>query len=150
MVKKVWKRSQTTPRRLSLNLTPFIIFKIFWVLLLKIFFPRTTVLFISSFLAPLGLHCCSQASSSCSNQGLLLSCDVQAAHAVSSLVADYGLWSAQPSVVVASRLQSAGSAVVVPGRDCSAACGVFPGTEPMSSALADGFLSTDLPGKSRT
>jgi hypothetical protein len=32
---------------------------------------------------------------------------------------------------------------------CSAACGIFPRIEPGSPALADGFLSSALSGKSR-
>ena len=44
---------------------------------------------------------------------------------------------------------SAGSIVVVHGLTCSVACGNLPrpGIELMSPALADGFFSTELPGK---
>ena len=57
-----------------------------------------------------------------------------------------GAWA---SVVVARRLQSAGSVVVAHRLSCSAACGIFPGPglEPMSPALAGGFLTTAPPGK---
>ena len=34
------------------------------------------------------------------------------------------------------------------GLSCSAACGIFPDIEPVSPALAGGFLSTVPPGKS--
>ena len=68
----------------------------------------------------LGLHCCTRAFSSCGERGLLI--------AVSSLVVKHGfqlLWHVG-SVVVAHGLQSAGSAVVMHGPTCSAACGIFP------------------------
>ena len=108
---------------------------------IKKFFSRTTVLFISSFLATLGLHCCSQAFPSCSKQGLLFSCG-----GFSCCRA----WApdAQASVVAAPRLQSTGSVVAVHGLHCSAACGIFPGIKPMFPALAGGFLSAAPPGRS--
>ena len=43
-------------------------------------------LFMYLFLAVLGLHCCTWLFSSCSEQGLLSSCDAQASHLVASLV----------------------------------------------------------------
>ena len=60
----------------------------------------------------------------------------------------YGTW---PSVVVARGPWSAGSVVVVHWLSCSAACGMWdlpgPGLEPVSPALAGGFLTTGPPGK---
>ena len=47
--------------------------------------------------------------------------------AVASPVAEYRLWSAQASVVVAHGLQSAGSVTVANGLSCTMACGVFLG-----------------------
>ena len=43
-----------------------------------------------------------------------------------------------------------GSVVVAHGLSCSTACGIFPGRglEPVSPALAGGFLTTAPPGKS--
>ena len=40
---------------------------------------------------------------------------------------------------------------MVHGLSCSAACGIFldQGSEPVSLALAGGFLTTELPGKSQ-
>ena len=46
---------------------------------------------INWFLTVLGLHCCVQAFSSCSQQGPLSSCDARASHCGASLVADHGL-----------------------------------------------------------
>ena len=69
-----------------------------------------------------------------------------------------GAWAlgAQASVVVARGLSSCGLwalelrlSSVAHGLSCSAACGIFPGPgiEPMSLALAGGFLTTVPPGK---
>ena len=54
------------------------------------------------------------------------------------------------SVVVALRLWSTGSIVVVHGLSCSAVCGIFlgQGVEPVSPALTSGFFTTEPPGKS--
>ena len=54
------------------------------------------------------------------------------------------------SVVVARGLYSAGSVVVVHGLSCSAWDLPGPGLEPVSPALAGGFLTTAPPGKPRT
>ena len=111
------------------------------------------------FLAALGLRCCTQAFSSCGQWGLLFIAVHRLLIAVASLVADHRLqacslqqlWHAG-SVVVARRLQSTGSVVVAHGPRCSVACGVWdfpgPGLEPVSPALAGGFLTTVPPGKS--
>ena len=48
-------------------------------------------LFICLFLAALGLRCCSQAFSSCSEQGLLFAAVHRLLIAVASLVAEHGL-----------------------------------------------------------
>ena len=65
--------------------------------------------------------------------------------AVASAVAEHG-----SSHAGLQQLQHAGSVVVAKGLTCSVARGIFPdqGTEPMSPALAGGFLTTVPPGKS--
>ena len=96
------------------------------------------------FLAVLGLHCCTRAFSSCGERGLLFVALRGLLIAVASLVAEHrlGMWA---SVVVALGLSSCGSRAQLlrgmwdPPR---------PGLEPMSPALADGFLTTAPPGKS--
>ena len=68
------------------------------------------------FLAALGLHCCTQAFSSCGEQGLLFVVVCRLLIAVASLVAEHGLqarglqylWHVG-SVVVARRLSSCGA-----------------------------------------
>ena len=69
--------------------------------------------------------------------------------AVAFLAVEHGLWSCGPSVAVACGLSRRGSwalehrLVVVAHRlSCSAACKIFQGFEPMSSASAGGFLTT--------
>ena len=89
-------------------------------------------LFIYLFLAALGLRCCPRAFSSCGEQGLLFTAVRGLLIAVASLVVEHGLqvrglqylWHVG-SVIVAPRLQSAGSVVVAHGFSCSAACGIF-------------------------
>ena len=55
---------------------------------------------------------------------------------------------ARASVVVAHGLYSAGSLVVVHGLSCSGMWDIpGPGIEPVSAALAGGFLNTAPPGK---
>ena len=52
------------------------------------------------------------------------------------------------SVVVAPRLWSTSSVVVVHGLSCSEICGLpGSGIESMSPALAGGFFTTEAPGK---
>ena len=60
-----------------------------------------------------------------------------------------GLPIAVPSLVAEHRSRRWASLVVVHGLSCSAACGIFPdqGIEPVSPALAGGFLSVASPGK---
>ena len=106
--------------------------------------------FIYLFLAVLGLHCCTWAFSSCGERGLLFIAVQGLLIAVASLVEEHGLYAhglqqlwTVGSVVVARRLQSTASVVVAhstwdpPG----------PGLEPVSPALAGGFLTTAPPGK---
>ena len=105
----------------------------------------------------LHLHCCTQAFSSCGERGLLFVVVRRLLVVVASFVAEHGLqvhglqqlWPAG-SVVVARGLQSTGSVVVVHELSCSMACEIFPdqGSEPVSPALAGGFLTTVPPGKS--
>ena len=83
------------------------------------------------FLAALCLRCCTRAFSSCSKWGLLFVVVRSLFIAVASLVAEHGLqacglqqlWHVG-SVVVARRLQRAGSVVVAHGLSCSVACGI--------------------------
>ena len=66
--------------------------------------------------------------------------------AVSSLVAERGLWGVRASVAAAPGPQSAGSAVSAPGASCPWLCGIFrTGIHPVSPVLAGGFLATELP-----
>ena len=76
-------------------------------------------------MATLGLCCCMQAFSSCSEWGLLF----VAVHGLLIVVAflccgaqALGVWAL---VVVAPGLYSTGSVVVAHGLSCSAACGIF-------------------------
>ena len=85
------------------------------------------------FLAALGLCCCAWAFSSCSERGPLFVAVRRLLIEVASLVAEHGLQACglqqlwyMGSVVVARRLQSTGSVVVVHGLSCSVACGIFP------------------------
>ena len=71
-------------------------------------------LFIYLFLAVLGLCCCVQAFSSCSERGLLFVAVRRLLIAVASLVAEHRLQGGKASVVVAHRLS------------CSTTCGIFP------------------------
>ena len=89
-------------------------------------------------MAVLGLHCGTPPSSGCSKQGLLSSCGVWASHCS-------GL-----SCCGAQALGYVSSTVVVHRLIRPVACGILvprPGTEPMSPALAGGFLITGPPRK---
>ena len=81
-------------------------------------------IYLFIYLAALGLRCCAQAFSSCSERGY-------------------------PSLrCTGSRARPS---VVVHGLSCSTACGIFPdqgSNPPVSPAMADGFLTTAPPGKS--
>ena len=88
--------------------------------------------FIYLFLAVFGLHCCTQAFSSCGEWGLLFVEVCGLLIVVASLVAEHRLQAHRlqqlwhvGSVVVACGLQSTGSVVVAHGLSCSVACGIF-------------------------
>ena len=123
-----------------------------------------SLFFLSLFLAALGLRCSAQAFSSCGNQGPLFVAVCSLLIAVASLVAEHGLQSCG-----LQQLQYAGSAAVARGlSSCGSwalersSCGAQaqllrgmwdlpgPGIEPVSPALAGGFLTTTPPGKSNS
>ena len=85
-------------------------------------------------LAALGLRCCAWAFSSCGEQGLLFVAVRGLLTVVASLVAEYRLSSC------GARAQLLHGMWDLPG----------PGLEPMSPALAGGFLTTAPPGKPST
>ena len=94
----------------------------------------------------LGLHCCPQAFSSCSKQGLLSSCSKQ------GLLSSCGTGASHCSGFSCCRAWALGcssSAAVVQALSCPVACVNFldQGSSP-SPALAGGFLTTGPPGKS--
>ena len=112
--------------------------------------------FIYLFLAVLCLRCCVWAFSSCGKWGLCFRCGAQPSHC--SGFSYCGAWAlgVRPSVVVAHGLSSCGSWAL----DCRlSSCGTQaqllrgmwdlpgPGLEPVSPALAGGFLTTAPPGK---
>ena len=90
-------------------------------------------------MAVMGLHWGTLASSGCSRQGFLSSC---------------GVWASQGSGFSghgAQALGYVGSAAVVHRLIRPGACGILvprPGIEPMSPALAGGFLTPGPPRKS--
>ena len=95
----------------------------------------------------LGLCCCSRAFSSCSEQGRLSSCSVQASHC--SGFSCCRAWALECNGL--QQLQYMGSLVVACGLHCLEACGILvpgPGICTMSPALAGGFLTAEPPGKS--
>ena len=102
------------------------------------------------FLAELGLHCCTWAFSSCGEQGLLFIVVLGLLTAVASLIVQHG--------IQACGLSSCGTQVLECGgfSGCGARAQLLggmwdlpgPGIEPMSPALAGGFLTTAPPGKS--
>ena len=111
---------------------------------LNSFFLNKFIYFIYLFLAALGLRSCVRAFSSCGERGLLF-------------VAVHGLLIAVASLVVARGLSSCGSrALECRLSSCGARdqllCSMWdlpgPGLEPVSPALAGGFLTTAPPGKS--
>ena len=85
----------------------------------KLLFLNFIYLFL--FLAVLGLHCCTQAFSSCSEGGLLFIAVRRFLIAVASLVAEHGL-----QAHGLQQLWHAGSVVAAHGLSCSVACGIFP------------------------
>ena len=111
----------------------FFFFNSLWVLV-KPFLSYILFYFILFylFLAVLGLRCCTQVFSSCSERGLLFVGVRGLLIAVASLVVEHRFQVHQPqqlwltgSIVVAHGLQSSGSVVVAHGVSCSAACGIF-------------------------
>lgn len=112
-------------------------------------------------LAALGLRCSTQALccfpwslSGCGKQGLLFSCGAWA-----SYCGGFSCCGAQAPgcegfsscSTWAQQLQHLGLVVAVHGLSCPSACGILvplPGIEPVSSALAGGFLTPGSPGKS--
>ena len=92
------------------------------------------ILFYYLLLAALGLRCCARAFSSCGEQGLLFVAVRGLLTVVASLVAEYRLSSC------GARAQLLHGMWDLPG----------PGLEPMSPALAGGFLTTAPPGKPST
>ena len=122
------------------------------------------IFFFFFFLAALGLRCCTRAFSSCGEQGLLFIVVRRLLIAEASLVAEHGLQVRRfqqlqhtGSVFVAHELNSCGSQAL---EHRLSSCGVRaqllcsmwvlpgPGIEPVSLALAGGFLTTVPPGKS--
>ena len=108
------------------------------------------------FLAVLGLHCCAQAFSSCSKQGLLFVVVRGLLIAVACLCCGARALGTQASVFMARGLSSCGSRALQRrlsscGAQAQLLHGMWdlpgPGLEPMSPAQADGFLTTAPPGK---
>ena len=95
-------------------------------------------------MAVLGLHCFSQAFSSCSERGATVIVLHELLIAVASLVSEHGLYDARASVVVVSRLWNTGSIIVAHGLSCSAAYRVFldQGSNPSPELEADRFFTT--------
>ena len=88
---------------------------------LLIFFNKF-IYFIYLFLAALGLCCCTQAFSSFGEQGLFIVARAYCSDFSCCRAWTLGTWG---SVVVARRLQSTGSVVVVHRLSRSVACGIF-------------------------
>ena len=108
-------------------------------------------------MAVLGLCCCVQVFSSCGEQGLLFIAVHRLLIVVASLCCAAQDLGTRASVVVARGLSSCGSWAL----ECRlSSCGAWasllrgmwdlpgPGLEPVSPALAGGFLTTVPPGKS--
>ena len=115
---------------------------------------------IYSFLAALGLCCCTWALCNCREQGhSLLQCAGDSlcwlpfSWSTGSRRAGFSSCSVQTRGVAARWPESMEPSVVVAdGLGCSVACGVFPdphGIKPMSPALTGGFLSTVPQRKSK-
>ena len=124
-------------------------FKWTWVLAFQFYKrPLKFKKFYFIFLAVLGLRCSVQGFLWLLWAGTALHCGTQALGSQASALAPWGLIS-WGSWAVSSG--SAGSVVMAQGLTCSVLCmwnPPGPGTEPVSPALADGFLSTGPPGKS--
>ena len=109
------------------------------------------------FLAALGLCCCTWAFASCGERGLLLVAVHGLLIVVASLCCRARALGTQASVVVACRLSSCGSLALERRlSSCGAQAWLLrgmwdlprPGLEPMSPALAGGFLTTAPSGNS--
>ena len=85
-----------------------------------------------------------QAFSSCSKQGPTVVVLHQLLIAGASLVSEHGLYNAQASVVVVSRLWNTGSIIVMHGLSCSAAYRIFldQGSNASPELEADRFFTT--------
>ena len=123
-----------------------------WFVFVFVFFN----LFIYLFLAVLGLCCCAQAFSSCGEQGLLFVAVHGFLIAVASLVSEYGLQAHRLQQLWLMGFSSCGSwALEYRLSSCGARAQLLrsmwdlprPGLEPVSPALAGGFLCTAPPGK---
>ena len=107
-------------------------------------------------MAALGLRCCTQAFSSYGEQGLLFIAVRRLLIVVASLCCGARALGARASVVVARGLSSCGSWALERGLSSCGARALLlrmwdlpgPGLEPVSPALAGGFLTTAPPGKS--
>ena len=109
-------------------------------------------------MAALGLHCCARAFSSCGERGLLFVAVHGLPIAVASLCCGARALAMQALVVVARGFSSCGSRALERrlsscGAQAWLLCGMWdlpsPGLEPMSPALAGGFLTTVPPGKAQ-
>ena len=94
--------------------------------------------FVVVVLAVVGLSCCMQAFSRCSEPGLLSSCSVWASRC--------GGFSSCGASALERKLNSCGTRAMFP---CSMWYFPRPGIEPVSPALAGRFLTTRQPGKSQ-
>ena len=120
------------------------------------FFITLFICLFNLFLAALGLRCCARAFSSCGERGLLFVAVHGILLAVASLVAEHRRQGTQASVVVAHGLSSCDArALEHKLSSCGAQAQLLhgmwdlprPGLEPVSPALAGGFLTTAPPGK---
>ena len=120
---------------------------------ISLFFKKRIYLFM----AVLGLRCCTPALPSCGEQGLLFVAEHGLLIVVASLVVEHRLQAPRASVIVARELSSCGSRALERRlSSCGARAQLLrgmcdlpgPGFEPVSLALAGGFLTTVPPGKS--
>ena len=111
---------------------------------------------INLFLAALGLHCCARAFSSCGEGGLLFVVVCGLLIAVASLVAEHGLQACKLQQLWHMGFSSCGlRALEHRLSSCGARAQLLrgmwdlpgPGLEPVSPALAGGFLTPAPPGK---
>ena len=107
-------------------------------------------------MAALGLRCCARAFSSCSERGLLFVAVLRLLIVVASVCCRAQALGTRASVVVARGLSSCGLlALKLRLSNCGPQVYLLhgmwdlprPGLEPMSPALAGGFLTTAPPGK---